>query len=89
MQVRKEDFIITISAGVGRSGTTIAFYNIAQLIREYLSETKEQSRCSLIISILIDKDFKECKISIFSIVRRLREERNFMVQTKVNQSSSI
>lgn len=60
------------SAGIGRTGTLIAIYNTISLIEEILKrqKSKEQQNPPIPLS-----------VSIFAIVRKLKEQRYMMVQT--------
>ena len=60
--------IVHCSAGVGRTGTTIALYFLVNLLKLYENE----------FGINLEK---APGLSIFGTVRCLREHRNFMVQT--------
>ena len=59
--------IFHCSAGIGRTGTIIAIYNIIESLTILLSQD--------------DKENSEPRISIFGVVRRLREQRYCMVQS--------
>jgi len=59
------------SAGIGRTGTIIAIFNIIESLRILLENEKQNS----------DGDSSLPRISIFSVVRRLREQRYCMVQS--------
>jgi receptor-type tyrosine-protein phosphatase gamma len=61
--------MVHCSAGVGRSGTVVAIHNIAQIIKAYRQKVATHPGT-------------KANISIFSVVRRLREQRISMVQTK-------
>jgi receptor-type tyrosine-protein phosphatase gamma len=66
----KEPILIHCSAGVGRTGTLISLTNLALIIKR----AKELSKSKPEI-------MKETNLSVFSVVRRMREERLSMVQT--------
>lgn len=57
------------SAGIGRTGTIIAIYNIIESLRILIGKANETPPTS------------EPRISIFGVVRRLREQRYCMVQS--------
>lgn len=57
------------SAGIGRTGTIIAIYNIVESLRILLGNDAETQSSN------------EPRISIFGVVRRLREQRYCMVQS--------
>ena len=60
------------SAGIGRTGTLTAIYNLQQIVltmHEYLQRTR-------------DAFAKLPKLSVFGVVRRLREQRYYMVQSQ-------
>lgn len=58
--------VIHCSAGVGRTGTFVALYN---LYHEILNQIKDDTK-------------KEIKFSVFSIVRKIKEMRMYMVQNQ-------
>jgi len=62
-QTTPDKAIIHCSAGIGRTGTTIA---LAELL--------------IGISSQLNQHALDPKVSVFSVVRRLREQRFFMVQ---------
>jgi len=64
----EQPVVVHCSAGIGRSGTLVAIHNIAQTIEWYLNSTQNAEK-------------EKARISVFSTVRRLREERFGMVQT--------
>jgi len=61
--------VVHCSAGVGRSGALVALHNLAQIIKSYQENKAE-----------IENEDK-WRLSVFSTVRRLREQRFGMVQT--------
>ena len=63
----KSKIIVHCSAGIGRTGTLIAIYNCISTIQHYVDAQMEQKG----------------KLSIFAIVRRLREQRYHMVHNEL------
>jgi len=61
--------IVHCSAGIGRSGTLVAIHNLIQIIQLYHSQKEE----------IVDEE--KWRLSVFSVVRRLREQRFGSVQT--------
>ena len=64
--------VVHCSAGIGRTGTLIAIYNLMHTVRtlfNYITRTN-------------DPFAHEPRISIFGVVRRLREQRLSMVQSQ-------
>jgi len=86
-----------LSAGVGRTGTLIALFNLELILRKCLpliNKLKISQSNFLIevfyIKVFLKKDnqsngeeLKQHKISIFGVVRRLREQRWGMVHSSV------
>lgn len=62
------------SAGIGRTGTIIAIYNIIQSLKSLIENERDQEPSAEISSMTP-------RISIFGVVRRLREQRYCMVQS--------
>ena len=80
------------SAGIGRTGTLIAIYNLQQSVKKLIDYIKK-SKWPLIepifsnpsfLSVFAAKDAfaQKPKLSVFGVVRRLREQRYLMVQTQ-------
>ncbi|CAI2364949.1 unnamed protein product [Moneuplotes crassus] len=63
----KEKIIVHCSAGIGRTGTLIAIYNCVCTIEHYIKTD----------------NIKNGKLSIFAVVRRLREQRFHMVHNEL------
>ena len=63
----KSKIIVHCSAGIGRTGTLIAIYNAISTIQHYIDS----------------KNVDNGKISVFAIVRRLREQRYHMVHNEM------
>lgn len=63
----KTKIIVHWSAGIGRTGTLIAIYNAVSTIQHYIDSN----------------NIENGKISIFAIVRRLREQRFHMVHNEL------
>jgi len=61
-------FIGEKSAGVGRTGTLLSIFNLDLILRETLKKKGDE---------------KKVRISVFGVVRRLREQRWGMVNTAV------
>ncbi len=65
--------VVHCSAGVGRTGTIISVIQLLEILEEQ-GKTKQM---------------KDSMVSIFGMIRRLREQRTMMVQSEVGGSSSV
>jgi receptor-type tyrosine-protein phosphatase gamma len=65
-KTKKAPIVVHCSAGIGRTGTLLALFNVDLILKEAIAK----------------HDSSPIKISVFGIVRRLREQRWGMVQTK-------
>lgn len=63
----KSKVVVHCSAGIGRTGTLIAIYNLVSTIQHYIDT----------------KNTKKGRISVFATVRRLREQRYHMVHNEL------
>jgi len=63
----KSRIVVHCSAGIGRTGTMIAIYNVISTIQHYINTNNVENG----------------RISIFAIVRRLREQRYHMVHNEL------
>lgn len=72
--------IFHCSAGIGRTGTIIAIFNIIESLR-VLIDNQEVVKTSGDQSANQEINSMTPRISIFSVVRRLREQRYCMVQS--------
>lgn len=72
--------IFHCSAGIGRTGTIIAIYNIIESLR-ILTDNQEVIKTSGDQTASQEVNGMTPRISIFSVVRRLREQRYCMVQS--------
>ena len=72
---------MVFSAGIGRSGTLIAIYNLDIILREYANNL-DQGKISIFYSEFLNKIVR---LSVFGVVRRLREQRWGMVNTSVRK----
>lgn len=63
----KSKVVVHCSAGIGRTGTLIAIYNLVSTIQHYISTNNTENG----------------KLSVFAIVRRLREQRYHMVHNEL------
>jgi len=73
-------WVTYFSAGIGRSGTLIAIYNLDIVLREHvnnLDSGKLEPFMMKVLNILV-------RLSVFGVVRRLREQRWGMVNTSVS-----
>jgi len=84
----RRPIVVHCSAGIGRTGTFLAIYNIIEAVRALQKESgKEDAQIDEEINDMIrEENFeKDCmstkpRISIFGSVRRLREQRWSMVK---------
>ena len=79
--------VVHCSAGIGRTGTLIALFNIIESLLYTVDEQNYQDvSTSLLTNEYMIKNFKQVihhplRISVFGCVRKLREQRMNMVKT--------
>lgn len=86
--------IVHCSAGLGRTGTLIAIFNIVESLHYIVDpQNYDDVKCSLLTNKYFQHEFKQIinhplRISVFGCVRKLREQRMLMVK-KFSQYSFI